>query len=302
RVAGIQMSCSEDPRKNLLRTLDLLQIAAGMEARIVCLQELVHLPWFPRTSSPSHFDHAETLDGETVARLREAARRHGLVLVCPIFEREGEGEFYNTAVVIDQNGEVLGKYRKNHVPYFPFYEERFYFKPGNLGFPVFKTDFATLGVQISWDIFFPEGARIMALGGAQVIFAPTAGAFLESCGKWETVLRAHAITNGLYIFRVNRVGGTDELSFYGRSFCVDPHGEFLTPPSGDHDGVVLADLDLEVIDEVRYQWPFLRDRRGEIYGELAAVCPNGPPADRALANPQASGSHGDLVSPAPDRM
>lgn len=302
RIAGIQMSCSEDPRKNLLRALDLLQIAANMEARIVCLQELFHLPWFPRTSCSSDFGYAESIEGETVERLREVARSRGMVLICPIFEREGDEGFYNSAVIIDQNGEILGGYRKNHVPYFPSYEERYYFKPGNLGFPVFKTEFATLGVQISWDNFFPEGTRIMALAGAQVIFAPTAGAFLESCGKWETVLRANAITNGLYVFRVNRAGGNSGLSFYGRSFCVDPHGESLTPPSGDHDGVVLADLDLEVIDEVRYQWPFLKDRRGEIYGELATPSTNGIPLDRIWAAPQASGRDGDLVAPTPDRI
>lgn len=297
RLAGIQMSCSLDPRTNLGRAMELLQMAAEMEARVICLQELFHLPWFPRSPSPQHFAYAEVIEGEVMGTLREAARRYGIVLVCPIFEKEGERSYYNTAVIIDQYGTILGKYRKNHVPHFPYYEERYYFQPGDLGFPVFKTDFGTLGVQISWDNFFPEGARIMALRGAQILFAPTAGAFLESCGKWETIIRANAICNGVFVFRVNRVGSSGGLSFYGRSCCVDPHGDFLVSPSGDHDGVVLAEVDLEAVDEVRYQWPFLRDRRGEIYGELTRTSSDGLPSERA---PSGSGpsSRGDgLVAP-----
>lgn len=295
------MNCSEEPGTNLGRTLELVRMAAEMEARVICLQELFHLPWFPRTSSPEGFSYAETIEGEVIRTLQETARRHGVVLVCPIFEKTAAGSFYNTAVVIDQRGEILGKYRKNHVPHFPFYEERYYFKPGDLGFPVFKTDFGTLGVQISWDNFFPEGVRILALRGAHIILAPTAGAFLESCKKWETSMRANAIANGVFVFRVNRVGTSDGLSFYGRSCCVDPHGDFLASPSGDHDGVVLTDLDLEAVDEARYQWPFLRDRRSEIYGELTESSSEDPESVRSPEGLPPSPPRDDLVS-RPGRM
>jgi N-carbamoylputrescine amidase len=163
----------------------------------------------------------------------------------------------------------LGKYRKNHIPQIPNYEEKFYFRPGDLGYPVFPTGFATLGIQICWDNFFPEGSRILALRGAELILAPTATSTLAAIPKWEKMIASHAIANGIFVFRINRVGREGKIAFYGRSFCADPHGEFLCEPSGQGDGAIFADIDLGMVREARETWAFFRDRRPEIYGELA---------------------------------
>jgi N-carbamoylputrescine amidase len=171
-------------------------------------------------------------------------------------------------VVIDANGHLLGMYRKNHIPDLPNYQEKYYFRPGNLGFPVFKTRYATLGVQTCWDNFFPEGARTLALKGAELLICPTACSTGTGAPKWDRAIAAHAVYNSLYAFRVNRIGAEGPMSFYGRSFCVDPHGDFVTEPAGAIEGVVLADLDLDRIGLVRSDWTFLKDRRPEIYGEL----------------------------------
>jgi N-carbamoylputrescine amidase len=199
--------------------------------------------------------------------MRELAVAHEVVLVCPIFEAGDEQRFYNSAVVIDAGGAILGSYRKVHVPQIPLWEERYYFAPGNRGFPVFETKFAVIGVQICWDNFFPEGSRILALKGAQIIFCPTAAAF-ASQKKWETVITANAITNGVYNFRVNRVGREEKQDFYGMSFCVSPEGELLGPPAGMKEGIALIDIDLKQIQKVRKEWPFSKDRRPEAYGEV----------------------------------
>jgi N-carbamoylputrescine amidase len=170
-------------------------------------------------------------------------------------------------VIIDAGGAILGSYRKSHVPQIPLWEERFYFAPGNHGFPIFETRFGVIGVQICWDNFFPEGSRILALKGAQIIFSPTAAAF-ASQKRWETVITANAITNGVYIFRVNRVGKEEKQDFYGMSFCVSPEGELLGPPTGMKEGIALIDIDLKQIQKVRKEWPFSKDRRPEVYGEI----------------------------------
>jgi len=199
--------------------------------------------------------------------MQEVAREKGVAIVCPLFEAEGEKTFYNSAVVIDAGGTVLGCYRKVHVPQIPLWEEKYYFSPGNLGFPVFETQFAAIGIQICWDNFFPEGTRILALKGAQVIFSPTAAAF-ASQKRWETVISGHAISNGVYIFRVNRVGGEEKQDFYGRSFCVSPEGELLDQPTGMNESIALIDVDLKAIETVRKEWSFFRDRRTEAYEEI----------------------------------
>jgi N-carbamoylputrescine amidase len=221
--------------------------------------------------NPEHFALAETIKGPSIQRFQQLASEHGVVLICPIFEAGEESRFYNTAVVIDAGGAISGSYRKVHVPQIPLWEERYYFTPGNLGFPVFETKFGVIGVHICWDNFFPEGSRILSLKGAQVIFSPTAAAF-ASQKKWETVITGNAISNGVFIFRVNRVGSEEKQDFYGMSFCVSPEGELQGQPAGMKEGIALVDIDLKKIEQVRKEWPFLKDRRPEVYSE---VCGDG---------------------------
>ncbi len=197
---------------------------------------------------------------------QKQAREHSVVLVCPFFEKE-ENIFYNTAAVIGPEGQVLGRYRKIHVPKLPYWEERFYFREGNLGFPVFKTPFGTIGVQLSWDVFFPEGVRLLALNGAGFIIVPTAAAF-ASQQRWEKVICGSAISNNIFMFRVNRVGREAEQHFYGKSFCVNPNGELIAEPAGLKDAIVFAKVDLEEVQKSRDIWTFFRDRRPQEYGDL----------------------------------
>ena len=267
RLAGIQISCSEEKGRNVEKAIKFSQIAIERGANIICFQELFTTHWFPKEMNKNHFSLAEGIDGPSIMRMQQLAKENGVVLVCPIFEREEE-IFYNSAVIIDGDGEVLGSYRKTHVPQIPLWEEKYYFAPGNLGFPVFRTKFAVIGVQICWDNFFPEGSRILALRGAEIIFSPTAAAF-ASQKKWETVISSNAITNGVYIYRVNRVGSEEKQDFYGMSFCISPDGELIDKPTGMKEGIALIDIDLKNIQKVRKEWPFFKDRRPEIYKEIA---------------------------------
>jgi N-carbamoylputrescine amidase len=267
RLAGIQTACSEEKGRNVEKALTFANIAIEKGAQIICFQELFTTHWFSKEMNESHFGLAETMEGPSIQRMRELATEHGVVLICPIFEAGGDGAFYNSAVIIDAGGAILGSYRKVHVPQIPLWEERFYFAPGDHGFPIFETRFGVIGVQICWDIFFPEGSRILALKGAQIIFSPTAAAF-ASQKRWETVIAGNAITNGVYIFRVNRVGKEEKQDFYGMSFCVSPEGELLGPPTGMKEGIALIDIDLKQIQKVRKEWPFSKDRRPEVYGEI----------------------------------
>jgi N-carbamoylputrescine amidase len=266
-MAGVQIACYEEKARNVEKALHLGQVAIDKGAQIICFQELFTTHWFPREINQSHFSLAERVDGPSIGQMQRLAADHEAALICPIFEMEGDGVFYNSAVVIDAGGEILGSYRKVHVPQIPLWEEKYYFRPGNLGFPVFKTKFGIVGVQICWDNFFPEGARILALKGAQIIFSPTAAAF-ASQRRWETVISGNAITNGLFILRVNRVGSEEKQDFYGRSFCVSPEGEFVDKPTGMKEGIALIDIDLGKVDEARKEWPLLGDRRPEAYHEI----------------------------------
>jgi N-carbamoylputrescine amidase len=266
KLAGIQISCYEEKDRNIEKAAQLAQIAIEKGAQIICFQELFTNPWFPREMNKKHFALAEQMGGPSVTRMQKLAKEFEVVLICPIFEM-GEDGFFNSAVIIDAGGEILGRYRKIHVPQIPLWEEKYYFLPGNLGFPVFKTKFAVIGVQICWDNFFPEGSRILTLKGAQIIFSPTAAAF-ASQKKWEVVISSNAISNGVYIFRVNRVGSEEKQDFYGRSFCVSPEGELLDKPTGMKEGIALIDINLKDIEKVRKEWPFFKDRRPEIYKEI----------------------------------
>jgi len=268
KLAGIQISCCEDKERNLEKALKFSQLAIEKGANLICFQELFTTHWFPREMNKDYFSLAEEVDGFTITRMQKLAKEYEVVLVCPIFELEKDS-FYNSAVVIDAGGEIMGSYRKIHVPQIPLWEERYYFSSGNHGFPVFNTKVAPIGVQICWDNFFPEGSRILALKGAKVIFSPTAAAF-ASQRRWETVISSNAIANGVYIFRVNRVGSEEKQDFYGRSFCISPEGEFLDKPTGMKDSIALMEIDLKNIDKSRKEWPFFKDRRPEIYQDICA--------------------------------
>lgn len=266
KVAGIQMACVEERERNLGKAVTLGRMAAEHGARIVCYQQLLSTTWFPRARDQRSFALAEGEDGPTLAALRPLAEEAAITLVCPLFERDPDGKCFNTAVVVGPDGGLLGKYRKVHLPNLPLWEETFYFRPGDTGFPVFESQGLRFGIQLCWDNFFPEGTRRLALAGAELVFAPNAAAFATT-RRWETVLAANAIVNHLYVFRVNRVGHEERQDFYGRSVCVDPDGEFLLPPSGMNDGVVMAEVDPAVVHTVREEWGFLRGRRPEAYRE-----------------------------------
>jgi N-carbamoylputrescine amidase len=267
-VAGIQFGCGADRDANFGKALDLARIAADRGAKIICFAECFAWPWFPRKAAEEQRALAVPIPGPYTQALQLLAEETAAVLIAPMFETADDSAYYNTTVVVDANGHILGIYRKNHIPELPNYQERYYFQPGNLGFPTFKTRYATIGVQTCWDNFFPEGARILALKGAQILLCPTACSSPASTAKWERAIAGHAVYNSVYAFRVNRIGTEGTMTFYGKSFCVDPNGDYVTEPAGGIEGVVLADLDLDRIKLTRDDWSFFPDRRPEIYREL----------------------------------
>jgi N-carbamoylputrescine amidase len=267
KVAGIQMVCREDKDDNVRKALRMGELAAEKGAQIICFQELFNTHWFPRDIHEDNFLLAEDLDGPTIATMKTLAESKGVALICPFFEKTGD-RCFNTAVVIDQQGEIAGIYRKVHVPQIPLWEERAYFSPGDTGFPAFDLGDVKIGVQICWDNFFPEGTRTLALQGAQIVFAPTAAAF-ASQQRWLKVLAANAIVNGLFVMRVNRVGKEPKQDFYGMSFCISPEGDLVDEPTGIQEGILLVEIDLDEIARVRKEWPFLKDRRPDAYALLA---------------------------------
>ena len=266
KIAGIQFSCSDDKEKNIEKACKMMDVAVEQGAKIVSFQELFNLCWFPRARNESAFDLAEEMDGPTVSRMKKKAKECDAVVVLPFFEKE-KGSFYNSCAVIDADGETLGLYRKVHVPDIPFWEEKFFFSTGNLGFPVFETRYGRIAVQISWDNLFPEVSRIYGLKGADIIFAPTSCAF-KSQHIWQTVIAGNAIANGLFAMRVNRVGSEENLDFYGMSFCADPEGEIIGGPTSRGDAVLLAQADEEKLAEIRREWPILKERRPDLYREM----------------------------------
>ncbi|MBI5236709.1 MAG: acyltransferase [Deltaproteobacteria bacterium] len=268
RLAGIQMSSTPDKSKNIAKALRLMEVAVSEGAEIIALPQLFSTHWFPAAINAEHLSLAEPEDGETITAMRSAALTHKVSIIAPIFEKDCFG-YFNTAFVIGPDGAIIGRYRKMHVPQLPSWEERAYFKPGNMGFGVFKTPLATIGVQLCWDVFFPEGFRALALKGAQIVFALTASAYEHSRPKWERAIQVGAHANGFFVFRVNRVGADGGLEFYGGSFCAGPDGEMLDGPSGALDGVVIANVDLSRIVETRNQWVFLKDRRPLEYTTLS---------------------------------
>ncbi len=268
KVAGIQLESTTDRAENLHRAGRLTGIAAERGASIVCLPQLFNTHWFPATINKEAVGFAESAEGPTITAMRELAERYAIVLIAPIYEKAGT-ELFNTAFVIGTTGEILGRYRKVHVPQIPLWEERSYFKPGDLGFPVIDTPFAKIGIQLCWDVFFPEGFRSLALDGADIVFAPTASAFFQSHAKWDRAIGAAAHANSIFILRVNRIGGATGQEFYGRSFCVRPDGDLVDAPSGSGEGVVLTTIDLAEIGETRREWVFLKDRRPSLYKRIS---------------------------------
>jgi beta-ureidopropionase len=253
--------------------LPFLEQAAAKGVQILCLQEIFNGPYFCPAQTTEWYDAAEPVPGPTVERLQPFAKKHGMVLVVPIYEREMAGVFYNTAAVIDADGTYLGKYRKNHIPQVnPGFYEKYYFKPGNLGYPVFKTKHATIGVYICYDRHFPEGARMLGLHGAEIVYNPSATVQGLSQYLWKLEQPAHAVANGYFMGCINRVGTEAPWNigkFYGHSYFVDPRGQILVEASEDKDELIVSDLNLDLIEEVRRTWQFFRDRRPETYTEMA---------------------------------
>ena len=243
----------------------MAEVAVEKDAKVICYPELFLTPWFPKQENKAFNSLALGSLGETLGRFQRISEGTGTVLIVPFFETVN-GSYYNSAAVID-SGRLLGVYRKIHLPDLPFYRERFYFSPGDRGLPVFETSQGKIGVQICWDNLFPEGCRVLALKGAEVVFAPTA-ASLNTHAVWERAIAANAFANNLFIFRVNRVGQEDGISFYGRSFCADPWGETVSELAGHKDAIVLADIDLAEHKAATETWGFLKNRRPGEYGEI----------------------------------
>jgi len=276
RAALIQAHANMSKSEALEKHVAMVEDATGQGAQVACLQEIFFGPYFCAQQEPKWFETAEPDDGPTVSAMRELARKHEVVLIVPFFEKEFEGVFYNTAVVIDADGNVCGKYRKTHIPQVgPIFWEKYFFKPGNLGYPVFETRVGKVGVFICYDRHFPEPARLLGLHGAQLTFNPSATIESVSRYLWELEQPAHAAANGFFVGAVNRVGEelVDGARFYGSSYFCDPRGQIIAQASETDDEVLVADLDLAMIDEVRTSWQFFRDRRPETYGELSALLP-----------------------------
>ncbi len=288
RVGLVQMACGPEPEKNLEHASDMVREAAGRGAQIICLPELFMTQYFCQREDPTLFDLAEPIPGPTTTRLSVLARTQKIVLVASLFEKRAPGVYHNTAAVFDEDGALIGIYRKMHIPDDPLYYEKFYFTPGDLGFRAFDTTVGKIGTLVCWDQWYPEGARLTALKGAHVLFYPTAigwhPAEKEEYGAtqfdaWRTIQRAHAIANGVYVAVVNRVGhetgnilGRETpgagLDFWGGSFVCDPFGTALAEAPTDREDIVIAEVDLRKLEEVRRNWPFLRDRRIDSYAPI----------------------------------
>jgi N-carbamoylputrescine amidase len=254
----------------------MIASAADRGAQIVCLQELFYGPYFPAEQKPRWYELVENIpNGPTITLMCELARKHRMALVVPIYEEDLAGVYYNAAAVIDADGTYLGKYRKSHLPHCePGFWEKFYFRPGNLGYPVFQTKIGKIGVYLCYDRHFPEGARCLGLNGAEIVFNPSATVAGLSEYLWKLEQPAHAVANQYFVGAVNRVGFEDPWrigEFYGQSYFCDPRGQFLATASRNADEVLIADLDLDMIRQVRNTWQFFRDRRPETYGPLTSL-------------------------------
>lgn len=274
-ACAVEESLETIRRANLDKTMQYIDAAGKAGVQILCLQEIFTAPYFCAEQNPRWYQSAEHIpDGPTVRLMQEQAKKYSMVLIVPIYEEEQPGVYYNSAAVIDADGSYLGKYRKHHIPHcLPGFWEKFYFRPGNLGYPVFETAYAKVGVYICYDRHFPEGARALGLNGAQIVFNPSATVAGLSEYLWKLEQPAHAAANGYFIGAINRVGTEAPWNigeFYGQSYFADPRGQIVAEGSRDQDELITADLDLDQIREVRNVWQFYRDRRPDSYGDLVA--------------------------------
>jgi len=281
KIGLVQMSCSTNPDTNLNKAITGIREAAAKGAEIVCLQELFRSQYFCREENAALFDLAETIPGPSTEAIGAVAKELGVAVVASLFEKRAQGLYHNTAAILDADGSLKGIYRKMHIPDDPLYFEKFYFTPGDLGFKNFETRYSRIGVLVCWDQWYPEGARITSLQGANVLFYPTAIGWHPSekaqygeaqLDAWRTIQRAHAISNGIFVAAVNRTGfeGTPEsgLEFWGNSFVADPFGRVIAQAPASEEQVLVAECDPKQMDEVRRNWPFLRDRRIDAYAPI----------------------------------
>lgn len=262
---------SEIAEAMVQKHIPMIEEAGQKGVQILCLQEVFNGPYFCPSQDPRWYDLAEPVPGPMVERMAPYAKKYEMVMVLPIYERAMRGVYYNTAAVLDADGTYLGKYRKQHIPQVAGFWEKFFFKPGNGGYPVFDTRYAKVGVYICYDRHFPEGARCLGLNGAEIVFNPSATVAGLSQYLWKLEQPAHAVANGYFVGAINRVGTEAPWNigkFYGTSYFVNPRGEFIATGSEDDDEIVIADVDLSMIDEVRSTWQFYRDRRPEAYDEI----------------------------------
>ena len=277
-VGLIQMTCSPDASKNLEKAVDSIRAASKQGAQIICLPELFLTQYFCQTEKPENFSLAEPLPGPTSTTLSNLAKELQVVLIVPLFEKRTQGIYHNTAIVIDADGSIAGTYRKMHIPDDPCFFEKFYFTPGDTGFKSFSTRYGKVGVLICWDQWFPEAARLTALSGAQFLFYPTAIGYQDEDAKvsaqqisaWETIQKSHAISNGVFLASVNRVGRENALTFWGKSFICNPFGEVIGQAE-DEPQILIAKCLLSEIESTRQNWPFLRDRRVDAYQGLSKL-------------------------------
>ncbi len=278
----LQHACSANPAENLKKALALTEQAAKKGAKIICTQELFRSQYFCQKEDHEYFKLAEPIPGPSTVAFQKLAKKHKVVIVASLFEKRSAGLYHNTAVIIDADGKLLGIYRKMHIPDDPLFYEKFYFTPGDTGFKAWQTKYGKIGVLVCWDQWYPEGARLTALQGAEILFYPTAIGWHPSekeeygpnqHGAWEISHRGHAVANGCYVAAINRIGletpiGGDGLEFWGQSFVAGTSGQILAKASVDKEEILLTEVDLGKVDVTRTHWPFLRDRRIDAYGDL----------------------------------
>jgi len=278
----LQHACGADPKANLKKTLSLTEKAAKQGAQIICTQELFRSQYFCQKEDHAYFDLAESIPGPSTEAFQKIAKKYKVVIVASLFEKRASGLYHNTAVIIDADGKLLGIYRKMHIPDDPLFYEKFYFTPGDTGFKAWDTKYGKIGVLICWDQWYPEGARLTAMQGAEILFYPTAIGWhpsekkeygVNQHGAWETIQRSHAVANGCYVAAINRIGleqpiGGDGLEFWGQSFVAGTSGQILAKASVDKEEVLIVPIELGKVDVTRTHWPFLRDRRIDAYGDL----------------------------------
>ncbi len=275
----IQTTCSPEKQSNLESAEKQIREAASQGAQIICLQELFLTRYFCQREDAENFALAETIPGPATDKLCALAKELETVIVAPLFEKRTQGIYHNSAIVIDSDGTVAGRYRKMHIPDDPGFHEKFYFTPGDQGFVSFQTRYARVGVLICWDQWFPEAARLTALSGAQILVYPTAIGIrpedreesVKQAAAWKTIQKSHAIANGVFVASANRVGREDDIEFWGQSFVCDPFGELLAEAGDGGEEILIAQCDLDLIESTRQNWPFLRDRRVDAYKDIGKL-------------------------------